>query len=225
MVCQAGAVFEPRMSATAEKLQARLEDLPEGSKRRRVLESARRFKSSWVELGGMLNEVRRDGLWREWGYASFEAYCTKELFIRKQTAEKLTMSYAFMERHEPELVRRDERAPAPLRPVPSFEVIDVLSRAEASGRLDEDGWREIREDVLDRPTTPAVLNRQLTERYGAPPPSEQPPEEERLRKLAAQALRLATACDAERKVPRAVAERMQGVAEDLAALVQKTARV
>jgi hypothetical protein len=212
------------MSATAEKLQERMEDLPEGSTRRRVLECARRFKSSWVDLGRMLNEVRREGLWREWGHASFEAYCTKELFIRKQTAEKLTMSYAFMERHEPALVRRDERESAPLRPVPSFEVIDVLSRAEAAGRLDERGWREIRDDVLERPTTPAVVNRQLTQRYGAPPPGEQPPEEERLRKLAALAARVAAGCDAEDRVPRAVAERMQGVAEDLAALARKTVR-
>lgn len=173
----------------------------------------------------MLNEVRREGLWREWGYSSFDTYCTKELFIRKQTAEKLTMSYAFMERHEPELVRNEERAPRALRPVPSFEVIDVLSRAEAAGRLDEDGWREMREDVLERSTTPAVLNRQLTERYGAPPPPEQPPEEERLRKLAALASRLAAACNAERRVPSAVAERMQRVAEDLAEIVKRTARV
>jgi len=34
------------MTATAEKLKERIEDLPEGSLRRRVLESARRFKSS-----------------------------------------------------------------------------------------------------------------------------------------------------------------------------------
>jgi hypothetical protein len=212
------------MSATAEKLQERMEDLPEGSMRRRVLECARRFKSSWVDLGRLLNEVRRDGLWREWGYASFEAYCTKELFIRKQTAEKLTMSYAFMERHEPALVRRDDREPTPLRPVPSFEVIDVLSRAEAAGRLDDRGWSEMREDVLERPTTPSVVNRQLTQRYGAPPPAEQPPEEERLRKLAALAVRVAAMCEAEDRVPQAVAERMQGVAEDLATIARKTVR-
>lgn len=208
------------MSATAEKIDARMEELPEGSTRRRVLECARRFKSSWVDLGRMLNEVRREGLWREWGYPSFEAYCTKELFIRKQTAEKLTMSYAFMERHEPELVRREERDARPLRPVPSFEVIDVLSRAEASGRLDEEGWKEIRDDVLDRPTTPAVLNRQLTDRYGAPPAAEPPPEEERLRKLAALASRLAGACRSERGIPRDLAERMQRVAEDLTELAR-----
>ncbi len=198
------------MTATAEKLQERLEDLPEGSLRRRVLESARRFKASWVELGRMLSEVRRDGLWREWGYASFEAYCAKELFIRRQTAEKLTMSYRFMERHEPEIVRGEDP-----RPAPAFEVIEVLSRAEEAGRLPQDGWKELREEILERPPTPAALNRQLSERYGPPPRPAPAPEEERVRKLAALARRLASACGAEERIPDAVTERARALAADL----------
>ncbi len=203
------------MTATAEKIQSRLDDLPHGSMRRRVLECARQFKSSWVDLGRLLSQVRRESLWREWGYPSFDAYCAKELFIRKQTAEKLTMSYGFMERHEPDLVRVD----AP-RPAPSFEVIEVLSRAEAAGRLSDDGWREMREDVLERPPSPAALNRQLSERFGPPPPSERQPEGERLRKLASLALRLASMCAAEGRIPKAVVERARGVAEDLAELAE-----
>jgi len=203
------------MTATAEKLKERLEDLPEGSLRRRVLESARSFKSSWVELGRMLCEVKRGGLWREWEFASFDAYCAKELFIRKQTAEKLTASYGFIERHEPALVRE---AASP-RPAPSFEVIEVLSRAEAAGRLPEDGWRELREDILERPTTPAALNRQLSERYGAPPRPEPASEGERLRKLAVLAHRLSSACGSDDAVPAAVAERARALAEDLDELV------
>jgi hypothetical protein len=204
------------MTATAEKIQSRLEDLPEGSTRRRVLECARQFKSSWVALGRMLCEVKREALWREWGYASFEAYCAKELFIRKQTVEKLTMSYGFIERHEPSLVREKEP-----RPAPSFEVIEVLSRAEAAGRLPEDGWRELRDDILERPPTPAALNRQLSERYGAAPrpaPAREPGSE-RLRKLAALAHRLASACGSDDDVPKAVAERARALAEDLDELV------
>ena len=88
------------------------------------------------------------------------------------------------------------RESAATRPAPSFEVIEVLSRAEAAGRLPEDGWRELREDILERPPTPAALNRQLSERYGAPPRPERASEGERLRKLAALAHRLASACAA-----------------------------
>jgi hypothetical protein len=203
------------MPAAAEKIQSRMEELPEGSTRRRVLECARRFKSSWMELGRMLSEVRRDGLWREWGFASFEAYCAKELFIRKATADKLTASFGFLERHEPSLARADSP-----RPVPSFEVIEVLSRAEAAGRLPEDGWQELKDDLLERPPTPAALNRQLTERYGPAPRPAAASGEERLRKLAALAQRLASACAADDDVPRAVVERARALAEDLEELAE-----
>ncbi len=198
------------MTAVAERYQDRIQELPEGSLRRRVLESARRFKSSWVDLGRALCEVKRDALWREWGHASFEAYCAKELFIRRATAEKLTMSYRFIERHEPELARGEEP-----RPAPSFEVIEVLSRAEAAGRLPGDGWLELREDVLERPTTPATLSRQLSERFGPPQPPQPLPEAERLRKLAALARRLACACADEEAVPRAMAQRARALAKDV----------
>jgi hypothetical protein len=198
------------MTAAAEKIQSRIDDLPEGSTRRRVLEAAGRFKSSWVELGKLLTEVKRDDLWRTWGFKSFDAYCAKELFLRKATAEKLTASYGFMEKHEPRLVRGE----AP-RPAPSFEVIEVLSRAEAAGRLPEDGWDELREEILERPPSPAALNRQLSERYGPPARPEPPAQGERLRKLAALAQRLADLCRGDQAVPRAVAERAAALAEDL----------
>jgi hypothetical protein len=125
-------------AAAAERLAARAEDLPEGSVRRRVLEGARRFKAAWVDFGRLLSEVKREALWREWGYPSFERYCAKELFIRPATAEKLTMSYGFLERHEPALARPQGESRAP-----PFEVIEVLSRAEAAGRLSGEGWREL----------------------------------------------------------------------------------
>jgi hypothetical protein len=201
------------MTAAVEKLAARAEDLPEGSVRRRVLEGARRFKAAWVEFGRLLSEVKREGLWREWGYPTFERYCTKELFIRPSTAEKLTVSFGFLERHEPELVRTRGQEKAP-----PFEVIEVLSRAEAAGRLSQAGWRELRDEVLERPPTPAAMNRKLAERFGPPPPAPAPRKAERLERLAALARRLADACREDSGVPRAVAERAAAVAGELEAL-------
>lgn len=202
------------MTATAEKLEARIEDLPEGSFRRQVLEGARRFKSSWVELGKLLSEVKRKKQWEEWGFASFDQYVAKELFIRRQTAEKLTMSYGFLERHEPELV--GPRPPP--RPVPSFEVIEVLSRAEESGRLDKSSYRELRDEIFDRSPTPAQLNRKLAEKLG---PAERPHRDpqDRVRRLADAARRLAEGCKATEEVPRAIAERAAALAEDLEGLL------
>jgi hypothetical protein len=202
------------MTAAAERLAARAEDLPEGSVRRRVLEGARRFKAAWVDFGRLLSEVKREALWREWGYPSFDRYCAKELFIRPATAEKLTMSYGFLERHEPVLARAegDSRAPP-------FEVIEVLSRAEAAGRLSGDGWRELRDEVLDSPPTPAAMNRRIGEKFGPPPAPPAPRKAERLERLAALARRLADACREEGALPPGVAQRAEDLAGQLAVLV------
>lgn len=198
------------MSGTTDKLSARAEELPPGSMRRKVLEGARRFKAAWVDFARLLAEVRRGELWRQWGYPSFDKYCSAELFIKRATAEKLTASYGFLERHEPRLAegRGDGAAPP-------FEVIEVLSRAEAAGRLDAAGWRELRDEVLDRPPTPAAMNRTLSERFGPAPAPPRPPKEERLGRLAALARRLAEGCAGEGAVPKALTARAEALAAEL----------
>ncbi len=205
-----------KTSPTADKLAARAEELPEGSMRRKVLEGAQRFKAAWVEFGRLLAEVRRKELWRGWGYPSFERYCSKELFIRSATADKLTRSYGFLERHEPEMVHSRGEPKAP-----PFEVIEVLSRAEEAGRLPQGGWRELRDEVLDRPPTPAAMNRKLSEKYGPPPPPPRPSEGERLERLSAAARRLAEACEEESAIPRALARRAADLAGELEGLAEE----
>jgi len=205
------------VTTTAEKLAARAEDLPEGSFRRAVLEGVRRFKSAWVEFGKMLSEVRRKELWREWGHASFERYCARELFVRKATADKFTASNGFLERHEPQLARvgrGDGRAPP-------FEVIEVLSRAEEAGRLTAAGWRELREEVLDRPPSAAALSRRLAERFGPEPEPPPPPRPERVRRIGSLARRLAGACLREAGVPRQIAARAEALADEIESLLQR----
>jgi hypothetical protein len=176
-----------------------------------VLEGARRFKAAWVDFGRLLAQVRHEEHWREWGHPSFERYCAKELFIRPATAEKLTASYGFLERHEPALAR----SPAGDGKAPPFEVIEVLSRAEASGRLSRDGWRELREEVLGNPPTAAAMNRRLSERFGPPPPAPAPRRAERISRLAALARRLAAACEDDSAVPAPLARRAADLARDL----------
>ncbi len=198
----------------SESLAARAEALPPGSTRRQVLEGARRFKAAWVEFARLLSEVRRGELWRGWGYPSFDRYCAGELFIRKATAEKLAASYGFLERHEPSLAKGlgDEKAPP-------FEVIEVLSRAEAAGRLSADGWRELRDEVFDRAPTRAAVTRALAEKYGPEPKPSSPPRGERLARLAGAARRVAEGCAAEGSIPKAVASRAEELAGELERLV------
>jgi len=204
------------VGSTADRLASRIEELPEGSMRRRVLEGARRFKASWVEFARLLSHVRREELWRGWGHRSFESYCARELFVRRQTAEKLTLSYGFLERHEPQLARAREA-----RVAPPFEVIEVLSRAEAAGRLPPSGYAEMRDEILERSPTPAAVSRRIAERFGPVPRPRPPDEPERLGRLAAAARHLAEGCRAEEAVPRAVAERAESLAQDLAGLLAR----
>ena len=196
--------------AVVSRLDARIGELPEGSLRRKVLESARRFKASWVDLGRMLAQVRAEGAWEEWGHPSFEAYCAKELFLRRATAEKLALSYGFLERHEPELARAREP-----RTVPPFEVIEVLSRAEAAGRMDEGAWSEMRTAVLDGEAGRAEVGRRLEERFGPAPRPPAPSAEERLVRIAGLAHRLAEACDGEGEIPVALRRAARELADAL----------
>ncbi|MFN7134615.1 MAG: hypothetical protein ACK4N5_21225, partial [Myxococcales bacterium] len=57
----------------------RLEEVETGSFRHQVLQAAQKFKNSWVELGSLLVKVRSEGLHEQWGFATFEAYCSSEL--------------------------------------------------------------------------------------------------------------------------------------------------
>ena len=102
-------------------------DVPPGSFRHTVLTAARKFKSTWVELGKLLVQVRDGAQHEGWGYPTFEAYCAKELRIRKATADKLTRSFSFLAKHEPKAMGSEEIA----RTAPAFEVVEVLADAEA----------------------------------------------------------------------------------------------
>jgi hypothetical protein len=197
-------------TGAVSRLDARIGELPEGSLRRKVLESARRFKASWVDLGRMLAQVRREEAWREWGHASFEDYCTKELFLRRATAEKLALSYGFLERHEPEMARARD-----VRSAPPFEVIEVLSRAEAAGRLDRATWGELRDGVMDGEAGPAAVNRAIADRFGPAPRAPASPPEERVARIAGAARRLAEACEGEKEIPAPLRRAARDLADSL----------
>jgi hypothetical protein len=197
-------------TGAVSRLDEHIGQLPAGSLRRKVLESARRFKASWVDLGRMLAQVRQEEAWREWGHATFEDYCTKELFLRRATAEKLALSYGFLERHEPELARARD-----VRSAPPFEVIEVLSRAEAAGRMDGETWGEIREGVLDGEAGRTEVNRAIAERFGPAPRAPVATPEERVARIAGAARRLAEACEGEREIPPALRRAARELADAL----------
>jgi hypothetical protein len=138
-------------AALADAEQAHTDD-PE---RAEVLGRARRCKASWIELAESLTGVKRSGRWKAWGYDSFEAYAKTELRIRPETAEKLTGSYTFLKRRAPGVITRD----ALTEPVPSYQAVDFLRRAEESDDAPRDAVAEIRRRVLDEGAPAASVAR------------------------------------------------------------------
>lgn len=124
-----------------------------------VLRRTRRFKSSWLQLGEALSEVKRDKTWERWGHASFEIYAKVELKLRMETVDKLTGSYMFLHKSAPEVLQRD-----PLEGhLPSYQAIDFLRRAEERNReentVPDSTMEEVRNKILDEGVPMATVAR------------------------------------------------------------------
>lgn len=205
------------MATDEAVLSRKLSEVPPGSFRQTVLLAARRFKSSWVELGKLLSRVLHEALYQEWGYPSFEAYCLAELRIKKQTALKLTRNFSFLEKHEPEVMKAPELAEA----APAFEVVEVLAQAEERGQLSAQEYKSVRDAIWNQEKPTAELKRELTERFPAPSPQSSDAAE--FKRLWSLARRLAAELHANKKVPAAVAERADALAGDLEELAARRA--
>ena len=57
-----------RATKTDAALAAAAEAHADDPERAELLHCARRFKSSWLELGEALTSVRKSGAWKRWGY-------------------------------------------------------------------------------------------------------------------------------------------------------------
>ncbi|OGR32706.1 MAG: hypothetical protein A2091_02350 [Desulfuromonadales bacterium GWD2_61_12] len=138
-----------------EQLMAELD--PE-SERYRILATAKRFKSSWVELGEKLLRLQTSGGFRDWGYSTFEEYCSREVRIRKPTAEKLTQAYRFLEREEPELLAR----PTEIKPLPDYRSIALLRQAQ-NEELPGGAYGKLRAAVMEEDKGHQAVLRQYRE--------------------------------------------------------------
>lgn len=198
------------MVSATDAISQKAQQVQPGSFRHTVLLAAKRFKSSWAELGKLLVKVRDEALYEQWGYETFEAYCLKEIHIRKQTALKLTRSFSFLARHEPEETEREEMT----QRAPPFEVVEVLADAEERGQLTPSEYKSIRDSIWNPERPTAELKRELGERFPRPPP-EPPADSLQVRRLAATARKLANDLLACRKVPKAISDRAAALAGDV----------
>lgn len=133
-----------------------MQELDPASPRYQVLATARRFKSSWVELGEKLLHIQKSGQFREWGYDSFEDYCAREIRIKKPTAQKLTLAYRYLEKDEPELLVRQTE----LKPLPDYRSVELLRQAREEKAFSEEEYAGLRRAVIEEERShPTVLKR------------------------------------------------------------------
>jgi hypothetical protein len=146
------------LSAIEEKMA----DVDEGSLRYKILSSAKSFKTSWIDLGQSLYSVWKDKLFKDWGFLTFDAYTSKEIGIRKNTALKLLKTYYFLEKEEPHLLDKGYVETKDASEVPSYEAVDVLRLAKKKQALDEDDYKRFRRDVLEKGKDAREVKKDLT---------------------------------------------------------------
>lgn len=134
-----------------------------------MIARVRRFKASWFELGEALSEVKRADQFKKWGYASFEDYCAKELHLKRDTADKLTGSFVFLKSKAPEILQRDGRE----APIPSYQSVDFLRRAEEETQAPPETLDELRKHVLEEGAPVAKVTRLFKDALFPVPPEEQ----------------------------------------------------
>lgn len=146
----------PPKSQGEKAIERIMQELDPDSDRYQVLATAKRFKSSWVELGEKLLGVQKNGHYRSWGYDSFEEYCLREIRIQKPTAQKLTLAYRFLEKEEPELLAR----PTELKPPPDYRSVDLLRRAREEKDFSDEEYADLRKAIVEEERShPTVMKR------------------------------------------------------------------
>jgi hypothetical protein len=144
------------------QIEEKMAGIEKDSLRYRILESAKQFKSSWVELGRALYSVWKDKHYKEWGFGTLEAYTAKEIGIRKNTAMKLLRSYYFLEKEEPHYLSSEFVEVTPAANVPSYESVDLLRLAKNKKFLDKDDYANIKKEIFEEGKDPLAVKKDLT---------------------------------------------------------------
>jgi hypothetical protein len=145
-----------------EAMEYKIKQTADNPVRQHVLETAKEFKSSWIELGRALYSVHKDKLYKEWGFATFEAYTSKEIGIRNQTAMKLLRSYFFLEKEEPGYLKDENGALTEPVKIPSYESVNVLRLAKNNKALDNDDYDNLKKGVFSEGKDALEVRKDLT---------------------------------------------------------------
>ena len=159
--------------------QSHPENEPEGL-RDEVLRAVKKFKGNWLEVARFVSVVHSRRAFLQWGFITFDSYCTRELKLRKQTVEKLLRSYYFLEREEPDYLRSAGSADSGAG-LADYESVNILRRARARKQLPPEAYSHLRASVLEEGLPPNELKQRHQDILR---PGGEPPEPERERREA-----------------------------------------
>jgi hypothetical protein len=206
----------PTETKTDRALEDRMLAAAGDPERALVIERARAFKRTWIELAESLARVTEKGSWQRWGYESFDAYVKQELSVSPVTAAKLLGSFRFLKTAAPRVIERAHSEPA--APVPSLRAVDFVAKAIERGAADQGTISEIRRAAFDEGVEAPMLSRRFR---SVAFPVDDGESKERLRgQLAAAARKLAgLLAEPNAPVPRALAAALEeSLGELIAAL-------
>lgn len=147
------------LTKTDEALAAAVQAYANDPERVEALQRTRRFKTSWIELAEALTEIRKSKSWERWGYGSFETYFKTELHLRQETVDKLTGSYLFLKSKAPDVFERD----AVSVPLPNYQAVDLLRRAEEKPDAPADALESLRKAVIEEGVKPTAIPKEVRE--------------------------------------------------------------
>ncbi len=135
-------------SKTLAEIDSLMEDLEPESLRFHVLDAVKRFKGNWLELGRFVSAVEKQGVFRDWGFATFDSYCTRELKLKRPTVVKLLNSFRFLKKEEPEFLSTALSA-GEKPPLPDYESVNILRQARAKKAITGEDYARLRSAVFE----------------------------------------------------------------------------
>lgn len=151
------------MNFAQQPVVSKKKDDPLASRiREDMAESAKSFKTSWIDLAQGLFTINRDKLFHAWGFDKFEDYVVKELGLTKAIANKLVKNYAFIEHEEPVYLKKEFSETRETVVVPGIESVDILRLAHRNKELSKDDYNKVRKDIFEKGKDPVLVKKDLT---------------------------------------------------------------
>lgn len=144
---------------TLSEIETLMDGLEPESLRFHVLDAVKRFKGNWLELGRFISVVEKKGAFRDWGFATFEGYCTRELKLKRPTVAKLLNSFRFLRKEEPDFLSSALSAGEKAE-IPDYESVNILRQARAKKSIAGEDYARLRSAVFEDEVPARELGRQ-----------------------------------------------------------------